>query len=466
VAGRYELAEELGRSAAGASWRATDAVLHRSVVVELVHPDLVHHPSFAERFGRSTRAVASIEHPGLARLLDAGSDQGVFFVVREDVEGRTLRAILDTQGPLPLPRAIQVTRAVLEALAPIHRLGIVPLALGPEDVVVEPSGRVRVCSAAAGAVAEAGPPLGEVEAQAADGAGRDAADPRPPTVADPRADVKRAAILLFELITGSPPDRTRARARRPAIPRALDPVLRRALSADPDARYASAEAFAAALAQVGDGMSMPGRPMAPGAASARRPSLFRTWLAVPLLVAVLAVGAGVAGLSFGRLELGGPVGIRLREESPSPSPVPRVLSFASDPQTFDPFGDGQENDAGAPLATDGDPSTAWKSENYFDGQLHKPGVGLLFDLGSARTVTGFRLSTPFPGFDFKVSVGSDPSAMAERARGTTYTARDDAPVMLDRPQRGRYVLLWITSVVPVDDGNRAEVAEFRVLGVP
>lgn len=464
LANRYQLEEELGRTQVGAAWRATDTVLHRAVVVELVHPDLSADPSFPARFAQETRALASIGHPNLARLLDAGSQDGVFYVVRQDVEGRNLADILRTDGPLPIERAVDVTRGVLEALAETHEAGVLHLDLDPADVVVEPDGRPRLCEAGIAAAVAGRNGANTLRP------GRPAPERATGLPADPRTDVWGAGALLFELLTGTPPQAgaISPRSSRRDVPRSLDAAVGKALAREPAERYPSAEAFATALGEVAATLRRTAPPAIADetAGTPRRPSLFRTWLAVPLLVVALAVATLLAGLSLGRLELGGPVGIRLKEEPPSPSPVPRVLSFAS-VRTYDPPpGDGHENDSGVELSIDGDPSTAWKSENYFDGELHKPGVGLLFDLGSSRSVTGFRLSTPFPGFRFEVLIGDDPSALTERASGTEYVAEETLPETLDPPISGRFVLLWITSVVPTDDGNRAEVAEFHVLGLP
>ena len=71
-----------------------------------------------------------------------------------------------------------------------------------------------------------------------------------------------------------------------------------------------------------------------------------------------------------------------------------------------------------------------------------------------------RLSTPFPGFTFGVAVGDDPTALVDEV-GVTVTSTASTRVRLDGT--GRYVLVWITSVVPVDDGTRAEVAEVRAV---
>jgi hypothetical protein len=126
---------------------------------------------------------------------------------------------------------------------------------------------------------------------------------------------------------------------------------------------------------------------------------------------------------------------------------------------FDPFGDQSENDSTAPLSIDGDPASAWRSENYFDGRLNKDGVGVVFDLGQSRDVVGFRLSTPHPGFRFRLAVGDDPDSLLERL-GETQTAEADTRGSLTGS--GRYVLVWITTVVDVGDGNRAEIGEFEV----
>jgi putative peptidoglycan lipid II flippase len=129
---------------------------------------------------------------------------------------------------------------------------------------------------------------------------------------------------------------------------------------------------------------------------------------------------------------------------------------------IDPFGDGDELSSNAVLASDGDPETAWRSENYFDGVLGKPGVGVVLDLGRTREVLGLRLSTPHPGYAFHLAVGDDPDALID-AVGPSVTAAERTWVPLEAT--GRYVLVWITTVVPTTDGNRAEIGEAEVVVV-
>jgi len=441
LAGRYVLDDELGRGVRGTSWRATDTTLRRRVVVRLLDPSLSEDPALADRFTRETRVLALLSHPGLARLLDIGRDRGAPFLVREHVEGSNLRALLERDGALSPERATVLVVRVLEALAEAHRCGVPHLAVTPENVLVAQDGSVHVTDTGL--------------ARAVSG-----------ETGDFGSDVRAAGALLFLLLTGRTPSAgsTSPRALRRDLPRDLDAVVARSLSRD--GAFPTATALAEALLDAvglssGETPTL-GHAAVSGPPAAGRPSTFRTWFAVPVLVAALAAAAVLAGLSLGKLELGGPVGIRLRHPSPSsPTPATRVLRFVS-ARSFDPYGDQSENDSGIPRADDGDPATVWKSENYFDGELHKPGVGILFDLGSSRTVTGFRLQTPWPGFTFRVVVGNDPGAL-DTTSGPSYTATPDLRETIG-PVQGRYVLLWGTSVVPTDDGNRIVVAEFHVQG--
>jgi len=445
LAGRYVLDEELGHGVHGSSWRATDTKLARRVVVRLLEPSLADDPVLAERLTRETRSIALVSHPSLARLLDVGTDRGAPFLVREHVDGRNLRDLLKREGTLSVERAVALVVRILDALAEAHRCGVLHLAVTPENVVVSEDGSVRVTDAGL--------------ARAVSGESGDV-----------RVDVRAAGALLFLLLTGRAPSEgsISPRALRRDVPRNLDAVVARSLAGDPATGYATAAALADALRDAA-GLSSDALPsLVPQSAHepapwpAERSSVFRTWLAVPMLVAALAALAVVVGLSFGELELGGPVGIRLKHPEPSPTTPPaRTLRFVS-ARAFDPFGDQSENDSGIPFADDGDLATVWKSENYFDGRLHKPGVGILFDLGRTHTVTGFRLQTPWPGFTFRVAVGNDPTEL-DTISGPTYTATSDVRETI-APAQGRYVLLWCTSVVPTDDGNRIVVGEFHVQG--
>jgi serine/threonine-protein kinase len=455
LAGRYELLEELGRSGTGMAWRAEDRLLGRTVTVKLIHPSLADDAAFSGRLNEQARIVASIAEPGLARLLDGGEQDGVPFLVREHVDGVSARTRLQQGGPLPPEEATRIGVSVLDALASAHDAGALHLHLGLDDVLLEADGRVRVTDLGIGpAVVAVRQPA---EAMRLLGGAGPAPEQLREGPVDGRADLYAVGALLFELVTGEPPaDRREPRRVRPAVPRALDRVVARALAPDPKDRHGSAAAFASEL-----------RALVADEPASSRPSSRRwvgAWLGVPLAIVAVAAAVIVAGLVLGSFEVGGPLGIRPAEHPSSPPASPasgptrqlRPVSVA----VLDPFGTGGENDDAAPLAVDGDPATAWRSENYFDDTLNnKPGVGLVFDLGARQDVVAFRLTTPHPGYEFHLAVGDDPGALVDEI-GPARVA--EAETLGELIGSGRYVLVWITSVVATGDGNRAEVAEFRV----
>lgn len=446
LAGRYALLLELGRDGAGARWLAHDTMLERDVEVRVLPPPFAEEPDLAASLSRALARAARVSVPGLARVLDGGSDRGARYLVREHVPGETLRERLDRAGPLPPEVVARIGADLLRALALAHREGLRHLALAPERVLLVADGRTLLADLGLGQALQA---AGQGDATAL--LAPAAEPPEPLAERGSPADVFGVAAVLFEALTGRPPGTERSpRALRPEVPPALDLAIRLGLSPDP-AERPDAAALGQSLAELAE--------LAAGLGSADRRGLLG-WLLVPALIALAAAVAIGFGLWVGRLEPGGPLGVRpARQEPPPPSPRPLPVVAV---RTFDPFGDGRENDDAAARAIDGDPTTAWRSENYYDGVLHKPGMGLLLDLGRERTVTGFRLRVPHAGYRFGLAVGDDPAALARAARAT-FTAEPETTGALPEV-RARFVLVWIVSVVDAGDGNRAEIAEVEVLG--
>jgi eukaryotic-like serine/threonine-protein kinase len=449
LADRYALEEELGRSRTGLVCRSTDPLLRRAVAVKLVHPRLADDPAFAEALRAQARRVAAVSVPGIARLLDTGEQDGVLYLVREYAPGESLRSRLDRESPASPDETVRIGTALLRVLAEAHDREVLHLALDPDDVIVSADGSVHLIDLAIGAAIATSRPD---EAVALLGDAYLAPEQVAGQACDVRTDEFAVATVLFEMLTGQPPrGRTSVRTIREDVPRSLDRAIARGLYPDPVRRYPDARGFADALERSVHTVDVPDED---------RANVF-AWIGVPLIVVGLAIVLITFGLWFGELEVGGPLGIRPAAPKPSPAvefPAVSVRPLAV--TAIDPFGDGSELSSNAGFAADGELPTAWKSEDYFDGELGKPGIGLLLDLGQSMEVDGLRLSTPYPGFTFGVAVGDDPNALVDRV-GDTVTSSASTRVRLQGT--GRYVLVWITSVVPVDDGTRAEVAEVRVV---
>jgi hypothetical protein len=134
---------------------------------------------------------------------------------------------------------------------------------------------------------------------------------------------------------------------------------------------------------------------------------------------------------------------------------------------FDPFGDGaSENDKNVPLSFDGNPSTDWSTLTYRGspafGNL-KPGVGVLYDLGSPQPLASVTVASPTPGATVEIRAGDNPQGsldgFAVAAHGTLQRSTELA---FDKPVTARYLLVWLTGLVDQGDGFSAGIAEVSV----
>ncbi len=162
IAGRYRLAELLGRGGMSEVWRAEDLELGRNVAIKLLAPD-----ADTARFEREARAVASLAHPNIMQLFDYGQSDGRPYMVLEYVPNGTLEDRLRNRKPLPDEEAIAIATGIAAGLAHAHARGIVHRDLKPANVLFDEEGRPKVAdfgiarmAVGEGTLTEAGTVLG------------------------------------------------------------------------------------------------------------------------------------------------------------------------------------------------------------------------------------------------------------------------------------------------------------------
>ena len=144
LAGEYEVESELARGGMGVIFKATEVALRRSVALKVLPPELGVSVKAAERFKREARMVAELDHPNIIPVYRVGQLGGIFFIAMKFIEGRSLGLILDTQGALPVPVALQVLRGATRALAYAHERHIVHRDIKGANILVGQDGRVMV----------------------------------------------------------------------------------------------------------------------------------------------------------------------------------------------------------------------------------------------------------------------------------------------------------------------------------
>ena len=270
VGGRYELGELLGRGGMAEVRKGNDTRLGRVVAVKRLRTDLASDATFQARFRREAQSSASLNHPAIVAVYDTGeevvSDGGHAgevvrqpYIVMEYVAGRTLRDIL-REGRKILPeRALEITSGVLSALDYSHRAGIIHRDIKPGNVMLTPSGDVKVMDfGIARAISDAQSTMTQTAAVVGTAQYLSPEQARGETV-DSRSDVYSAGCLLYELLTGRPPfvgDSPVAVAYQhvrehphppsdhdPDLPPEVDAIVMKALAKRVEDRYQSAAAM-------------------------------------------------------------------------------------------------------------------------------------------------------------------------------------------------------------------------------
>ncbi len=148
LAGRYLLSKRLGRGAMGQVYLANDnKFAARKVAVKTVRQDILSSEDLQEgeaiaRFEREAQAAASIQHPNTVSVTDYGeSEDGVFYLVMEYVEGETLHRLLRREGTLPVKRAVRLLRQIADGVDAAHEIGILHRDLKPANIFIMQKGK-------------------------------------------------------------------------------------------------------------------------------------------------------------------------------------------------------------------------------------------------------------------------------------------------------------------------------------
>jgi eukaryotic-like serine/threonine-protein kinase len=487
VAGRYVIESHLATGGMATVWRARDTVLARIVAVKALRDHLASDPEFRERFRREAVAAARLNHPSIINVFDTGADSVCVFIVMEYFDGTTLAQLLQQEGALEPGHAVDVIMPVLEALAYSHAHGVIHRDVKPGNILVANDGRVKVtdfgiAKAALGAsdLTTTGTVLGTAQYLSPE-----QVQGQP---VDARSDLYSAGAVLYEMITGRPPfeaetpvatammrltrDPVPPRDIRPGIPRQLEGAVVRALARDPRNRFASADAMHSALEVWGNGTSLTPPEGIPVAAPepVTRGTMFRSWMLVPILVFAVAAAVIAGGVALGRLELGGPLGVRAAPEASSAGSQGAGVAIVA-AKDHDPFGDGSEHPEATALAVDGDPETAWATDHYSTAQFGqlKPGLGLWLDFGKETQVARVTVSSPITGWTFELLPGASPDEdvgpLASTAGRVEFTIGANGKATVEfTAQRTRGLMIWITALG--SDGGRfaAAVSDVDVRG--
>jgi Tfp pilus assembly protein PilF/TolB-like protein len=346
--GPYEIVATIGVGGMGEVYRALDVRLQRAVAVKVLSASDRDDPDHFERFRREAQAFAHAEHPHICRVYDVGRERGHEYLVMELLHGETLAARI-ARGPLQVDETIAISTQIADALAWIHRRGLVHRDLKPGNVMLTDEGVKLLDFGLAKWLARDGDG-GDVTGSTFVGAARiggtlpymspEQLDGRP---ADERTDLFALGSTMYHMLTGRyafggdtpsivmagillrPP--TPIAEIRNDVPGSLGEIIDRCLEKDPNARWASAEELATALRSL-DGAS------GPAPVGIRQPAR-RTWRISATQVAFAVVVVVVAGIVWtGRARIARPA-TTAAPATTTAQPVIAVLGFRNLSQRAD-----------------------------------------------------------------------------------------------------------------------------------
>ncbi len=282
VGGKYRIVRLIGDGGMGAVFEARHEVLGSPVALKFLHSELTRRPGLASRFLQEARVSASIQSPHVTRVTDVDqTNEGSPYLVMELLVGESLQELLDRTIKLPRDQAVDFALQILSGLEAAHALGVVHRDLKPDNVFVTPSGggpvvklldfgiaKLRESSEFQKGLTRPGAVMGTPEYMAPEQLY--SADK-----VDHRADLYSLGAILYEMLTGERPaygdDAPEIiaqvamgkvkplREHEPALPQGLADVVHRAIAADRDQRFASAQRMRLALAPFAGALSHAGQ---------------------------------------------------------------------------------------------------------------------------------------------------------------------------------------------------------------
>ncbi len=262
---------------------ARDQLLDRPVAVKVLFPQFAAEPSFVERFRREAQAAANLNHPSIVAVYDWGEHDNTYFIVMEYVEGRSLAEIIKAEGTLHHDRAAEIAADTAAALGFAHRNGTVHRDVKGGNILITPSGQVKVTDFGIARAFGSGDELTQTGSVMGTATyfSPEQAQGKP---VDPRSDLYSLGVVLFEMVTGRPPFvgespvaiaykhvqemPPRPTSLNPAIPKQLEVIIARLLAKNPDQRYPSAEEVRADLRRFREGQPLMAMGAVGGAAAA------------------------------------------------------------------------------------------------------------------------------------------------------------------------------------------------------
>ncbi len=261
ISDRYEIIKSIGEGGMANVYVGYDTILNRKVAIKILRGDLANDEKFVRRFQREALSASSLSHPNIVEMYDVGEDDGMYYIVMEYIEGKTLKQLIKKRGSITLSEAIDIMLQLTDGITQAHDSYIIHRDLKPQNILIKDDGSIKITDFGIAValnstqLTQTNSVMGSVHyipPEQASGKGS--------TI---RSDIYAMGILFYELITGSLPFRGEnaveialkqmhdpipsVRKKNPSIPQSVENIILKATAKNPKNRYNDAKEMHADL---------------------------------------------------------------------------------------------------------------------------------------------------------------------------------------------------------------------------
>ena len=252
---RYEIIQTIGEGGMANVYLARDVIIDRLVAIKVLRGDLAGDEKFVRRFQREALAASSLDHHNIVEMYDVGEDHGMYYIVMEYIQGKTLKQLIKKRGALTLSECIDIMLQLTDGVNVAHSSYIIHRDLKPQNIMIQDNGEIKITDFGIAMalnntqLTQTNSVMGSVHylpPEQASGKG-----------ATVKSDIYSMGIMFFELLTGTLPfkgenaveiafkqikdDIPSIREINPSIPQSVENIILKATAKNPKNRYNNAK---------------------------------------------------------------------------------------------------------------------------------------------------------------------------------------------------------------------------------
>lgn len=198
---RYEILSKVGAGGMSDVYKAKDHILSRFVAIKVLKQEFSEDSSFVTKFRAEAQSAAGLEHPNIVNIYDVGSENGLYYIVMEYVEGITLKTYIEKKGQLSFKESASIAIQVARGIEAAHNKNIIHRDIKPQNIIISTDGKVKVTDFGIAKATSSNTISSDVMGSVHYASPEQARN----GFVDGRSDIYSLGIVMFEMVTGRVP---------------------------------------------------------------------------------------------------------------------------------------------------------------------------------------------------------------------------------------------------------------------